>query len=62
MGLATIISTILSTIALAVAIVTARFVPTQAKLLRTQNELSALIQLNAVWNSDYMRALRSRWA
>ena len=41
---------------------TAWFVWGQAGLLQTQNELNALIQLNAVWDSVYMRALRSRWA
>jgi hypothetical protein len=27
-----------------------------------QNEINALIQLNAVWDSAYMRTLRSAWA
>ncbi len=55
-------ATIFSIVALVAAIATAWFVWIQANLLGTQNELSAVIQLNAVWNSEYMRALRSRWA
>lgn len=38
------------------------FIWSQANLLRTQNQLQALFQLNATWDSARMRSLRSRWA
>jgi hypothetical protein len=34
----------------------------QARLLRIQNQINALLQLNSVWDSDAMLALRSFWA
>ncbi|HVC44541.1 MAG TPA: hypothetical protein VND20_06950 [Candidatus Binataceae bacterium] len=41
---------------------TAAIIWWQARLLRTQNQVQALLQLNSVWESDRMVRLRARWA
>jgi hypothetical protein len=56
------LATIISIVALVATIATAWYVRGQATLLRMQNELNALIQLNTFWDSEYIRTLRSRWA
>jgi hypothetical protein len=56
------IATILSIVAVAAGLLTALFIWKQVRLLRTQNQLLALIQLSANWNSNGMSLLRYRWA
>ena len=56
------VATILSIVAVGASVATAWFVARQVILLRTQNQLQALIQLSATWNSSAMAMLRHRWA
>jgi hypothetical protein len=56
------LATVLSGTAMAATIATAFFVWIQAGLLRAQNQMQAVIQLDGVWNSERMRTLRGRWA
>jgi len=44
------------------AFVTAYIIWSQAGLLRAQNELHAIIELQKEWNSERMLTLRSAWA
>jgi hypothetical protein len=56
------LATIVSIAAVTATVATALFVWKQAGLLRIQNQLQALIQLNSAWDSTRMRFLRSSWA
>jgi hypothetical protein len=56
------LATIVSIAAMTATVATALFVWKQAGLLRIQNQLQALIQLNSAWDSTRMRFLRSSWA
>jgi hypothetical protein len=56
------VATILSIVAVLASIASALFIRIQARLLREQNQLQALIQLASTWNSEIMRLRRARWA
>ena len=56
------LATVLSMAAFAVSVLTALFIWWQARELRKQNQLQAVIQLTALWDSVRMRSMRSQWA
>ena len=55
-------ATMISILALATSIASAAFVWTQTRLLRSQNQMQALLELNSRWESDRLQGLRGRWA
>jgi hypothetical protein len=55
-------ATMISVLALVTSIAAAAFVWTQTRLLRSQNQMQALLELDSRWDSDRMQDLRHRWA
>lgn len=57
-----LISSVVSAVGMLAAVATALIILRQARLIREQNQVSALIQLQQQWESPRLHSLRSTWA